>query len=88
MVADLSTEQGVAALIAAVPVADVLVNNLGIFNDKDFFTVPDDEWMHFYNVNVLSGVRRRGTMRQPWQSKDGDALFSCRPNLAWPFPVT
>lgn len=57
VVADLSTEQGVAALIAAVPVADVLVNNLGIFNDKDFFTVPDDEWMHFYNVNVLSGVR-------------------------------
>ncbi|MCK7067867.1 SDR family oxidoreductase [Enterobacter bugandensis] len=57
VVADLTTEQGVAALIAAVPVADVLVNNLGIFNDKDFFTVPDDEWMHFYNVNVLSGVR-------------------------------
>lgn len=57
VVADLSTEQGVAALIAAVSVADVLVNNLGIFNDKDFFTVPDDEWMHFYNVNVLSGVR-------------------------------
>lgn len=57
VVADLSTGQGVEALIAAVPVADVLVNNLGIFNDKDFFTVPDDEWMHFYNVNVLSGVR-------------------------------
>ena len=48
VVADLSTEDGVA---------DVLVNNLGIFNDKDFFSVPDDEWMHFYNVNVLSGVR-------------------------------
>ncbi len=57
VVADLSTEDGVAALIAAVPTADVLVNNLGIFNDKDFFSVPDDEWMHFYNVNVLSGVR-------------------------------
>lgn len=57
VVADLSTEDGVAALIAAVPTADVLVNNLGIFNDKDFFSVPNDEWMHFYNVNVLSGVR-------------------------------
>ena len=39
VVADLSTEDGVAALIAAVPTADVLVNNLGIFNDKDFFSV-------------------------------------------------
>ncbi|KNC92062.1 SDR family NAD(P)-dependent oxidoreductase [Trabulsiella odontotermitis] len=57
VVADLSTREGVDTMIAAEPTADVLVNNLGIFNDKDFFTVPDDEWMHFYNVNVLSGVR-------------------------------
>ncbi|STG52634.1 putative 3-oxoacyl-[acyl-carrier-protein] reductase [Escherichia coli] len=34
VVADLSTEDGVAALIAAVPTADVLVNNLGIFTIK------------------------------------------------------
>lgn len=57
VVADLSTEEGVSALLAAEPHADVVVNNLGIFNDKDFFSVPDSEWMHFYNVNVLSGVR-------------------------------
>ncbi|MFW2215161.1 SDR family NAD(P)-dependent oxidoreductase [Klebsiella pneumoniae] len=57
VIADLSTEEGVSALLAAEPHADVVVNNLGIFNDKDFFSVPDSEWMHFYNVNVLSGVR-------------------------------
>ena len=57
VVADLSTEEGVSALLAAEPHADVVVNNLGIFNDKDFFSVPDSEWLHFYNVNVLSGVR-------------------------------
>ncbi|MCP6497734.1 SDR family oxidoreductase, partial [Klebsiella pneumoniae] len=55
--ADHSTEEGVSPLIAAEPHADVVVNNLGIFNDKDFFSVPDSEWMHFYTVNVLSGVR-------------------------------
>ncbi|BEM40316.1 short-chain dehydrogenase [Serratia marcescens] len=52
-----ATEHGAATLFAAEPRADVLINNLGIFNDNDFFTVPDSEWMHFYNVNVLSGVR-------------------------------
>jgi NAD(P)-dependent dehydrogenase (short-subunit alcohol dehydrogenase family) len=57
VVADLGTEHGAATLFAAEPRADVLINNLGIFNDNDFFTVPDSEWMHFYNVNVLSGVR-------------------------------
>ncbi|MDV7999535.1 SDR family NAD(P)-dependent oxidoreductase, partial [Acinetobacter baumannii] len=36
--ADLTTEQGAAALFAAEPKADILVNNLGIFNDEDFFS--------------------------------------------------
>lgn len=57
VVADLATEQGANTLFAAEPRADVLVNNLGIFNDVDFFDVPDSEWARFYDVNVLSGVR-------------------------------
>jgi NAD(P)-dependent dehydrogenase (short-subunit alcohol dehydrogenase family) len=57
VVADLATADGADALFAAVPEADVLVNNLGIFNDNDFFTVPDSEWTQFYSTNVLSGVR-------------------------------
>ncbi|MGP9436996.1 SDR family NAD(P)-dependent oxidoreductase [Ewingella sp. AOP8-B2-18] len=57
VVADLTTEQGAKTLFAAVPEADVLVNNLGIYNDVDFFAVEDDEWARFYDVNVVSGVR-------------------------------
>lgn len=57
VVADLTTEQGAKTLFAAVPRADVLVNNLGIYNDADFFAVEDDEWARFYDVNVVSGVR-------------------------------
>lgn len=34
--ADLATAGGVAALIAACPQADILVNNLGIFDPKPF----------------------------------------------------
>src|SRR5690606_141688 len=36
---------------------DVLVNNLGIFELKDFFEVQDEEWDNFWNVNVMSSVR-------------------------------
>ncbi|KAA8726799.1 SDR family NAD(P)-dependent oxidoreductase [Ewingella americana] len=57
VVADLTTEQGAKTLFAAIPRADVLVNNLGIYNDVDFFAVEDDEWARFYDVNVVSGVR-------------------------------
>lgn len=55
--ADLGTRQGAQALIDAVPATDILVNNLGIFEPKGFFDIPDEDWMRFFEVNVLSGVR-------------------------------
>lgn len=36
---------------------DVLVNNVGIFSVKAFAELTDEDWMHFFNVNVLSAVR-------------------------------
>lgn len=36
---------------------DVLVNNMGIFEVKEFENITDEEWMNYFNVNVLSAVR-------------------------------
>jgi NAD(P)-dependent dehydrogenase (short-subunit alcohol dehydrogenase family) len=55
--ADLATPEGCAALVKAEPSADILINNLGIFAQQDFFDIPDEEWSRFFDVNVLSGVR-------------------------------
>jgi len=55
--ADLGTAEGVGKLIEQVPSADILVNNLGIFDPKPFLEIPDSEWLRFYEVNVMSGVR-------------------------------
>ena len=55
--ADLGTEGGVAKVIAQFPAVDILVNNLGIFEPKPFDQITDDDWRHFFEVNVLSGVR-------------------------------
>jgi NAD(P)-dependent dehydrogenase (short-subunit alcohol dehydrogenase family) len=55
--ADLGGAEGCAALVEAVPAADILINNLGIFGPQHFFKIPDDEWLRFFEVNVLSGVR-------------------------------
>lgn len=58
--ADLSTLAGAEALshgaMAGGPV-DILVNNAGIFEPKAFLEIPDSDWLRFYEVNVLSGVR-------------------------------
>jgi NAD(P)-dependent dehydrogenase (short-subunit alcohol dehydrogenase family) len=55
--ADLGTADGVATFVREVPEADVLVNNLGIFEPKPFAAISDADWLRFFEVNVLSGVR-------------------------------
>ena len=55
--ADLGTASGVASLVKEVPSADILVNNLGIFEVKGFLDIPDEDWLRFFEVNVMSGVR-------------------------------
>jgi NAD(P)-dependent dehydrogenase (short-subunit alcohol dehydrogenase family) len=54
---DLGTAAGAAELIRRLPQVDILVNNLGIFEPKPFEEIPDEDWMRFFEVNVLSGVR-------------------------------
>lgn len=55
--ADLATMQGCQRLIDAAPDADILVNNLGIFDPSPFEAIGDSEWTRFFEVNVMSGVR-------------------------------
>ena len=54
---DLGTREGVSTFIKQASAADVLVNNLGIFAVKPFLEIPDEDWLRFFEVNVLSGVR-------------------------------
>src|SRR5882724_5506063 len=55
--ADLGTREGCDAMLRAAPDLDILVNNLGIFEAKPFGEITDADWLHFFEVNVLSGVR-------------------------------
>lgn len=69
--ADVSTAEGCAALIKAVPDVDILINNAGIFEPKDFFDIPDEDWTRFFDVNVMSGVRLsraylKGMLKRDW----------------------
>lgn len=55
--ADAGTAEGSEALIKGKPRVDILVNNLGIFDPKPFESIPDADWQHFFETNVMSGVR-------------------------------
>lgn len=56
-VGDLSKSEVAEALIKQYPDIEILVNNLGIFEPKPFEDIADEEWMRFFNINVISGVR-------------------------------
>src|SRR5262245_28238331 len=54
---DLSTAAAAEELVRRHPGIEILVNNLGIFEPKPFEEIPDEDWIRFFDVNVLSGVR-------------------------------
>ncbi len=55
--ADVSTAAGCNSLVATLAEVDILINNAGIFEPKGFFYIPDQDWIRFFEVNVMSGVR-------------------------------
>ena len=71
LAADLATEAGAQAAVAAFPEVDVLVNNLGVFGSADALSIDDDEWRRYFETNVLSAVRLTraylpGMMQRGW----------------------
>jgi len=55
--ADLATADGAVRLIQRAPRADILVNNVGIFEPRPFFDTTDADWERHFQTNVMSGVR-------------------------------
>jgi len=69
--ADVATAAGCKELTAALPDVDILINNAGIFEPKEFFAIPDEDWSRFFDVNVMSGVRMSraympGMLKRNW----------------------
>jgi NAD(P)-dependent dehydrogenase (short-subunit alcohol dehydrogenase family) len=55
--ADLGTAEGAGKLIWICPDLGILVNNLGIYEPRAFEEISDEDWLHLFQVNVMSGVR-------------------------------
>ena len=55
--ADFAKVEEVNALLAQLADVDILINNAGIFEPKAFADITDEEWLRFFEVNVLSGIR-------------------------------
>ncbi|MEU1791822.1 SDR family oxidoreductase [Streptomyces sparsogenes] len=54
---DIATDEGAHQVGTAVPDADILVNNLGVFGAVPALEISDAEWRRYFEVNVLTAVR-------------------------------
>lgn len=57
IVADFANVASINSLVAQLPEVDILVNNVAIFEPKAFSEITDEDWLRFYEINVLSGIR-------------------------------
>lgn len=55
--ADFSDKNQVDELLTQLEDIDILINNVGIFELKDFTAISDDDWQRIFEINVMSAVK-------------------------------
>ena len=76
IVADFSKKEEIDHLLKEIDDVDILVNNVGIFNQVDFEDITDEEWLEMFEINVMSGVRlSRHYFPKMLQKNEGRIIF-------------
>lgn len=55
--ADFSDKNQVNELLEQLSDIDILINNVGVFELKDFENITDEDWDNIFEVNVMSAVK-------------------------------
>lgn len=76
IVCDFEKKEEVTALLNTLNDVDILINNVGIFEWKDFENLEDEDWYKFFEVNVMSSIRlSKKLLPQMLQKKSGRIIF-------------
>jgi NAD(P)-dependent dehydrogenase (short-subunit alcohol dehydrogenase family) len=76
---DLSSAEGannVLAQLERLGAVEILINNAGIFSVEDFFELPDEEWLRYYQTNVMSSVRLCRTLMPGMLERDRGCIIN------------
>ena len=88
--ADLATAAGarkVVDALAKVGPVDILVNNVGYFEVKEFAAISDRDWIDMFELNVMSGVRLSRALLPGMLERDwGRIVFIASDQSAKPNP--
>jgi len=76
LAADFSKADEVTRLIEQLPKVNILINNVGIFEQKDFTEITDQDWYRFFEINVMSSIRlSRAILPTMLSNNDGRVIF-------------
>jgi NAD(P)-dependent dehydrogenase (short-subunit alcohol dehydrogenase family) len=88
--ADLATAAGaqkVMDALATIGPVDILVNNVGFFEVKEFSEISDRDWLGMFELNVMSGVRLSRALLPGMLERDwGRIVFIASDQSAKPNP--
>jgi len=74
--ADFTRIEEVERLLSELTDIDILINNVGIFEVKDFEKITDKDWYDYFEINVMSSVRlSRHFLPQMLNNKWGRIIF-------------
>jgi NAD(P)-dependent dehydrogenase (short-subunit alcohol dehydrogenase family) len=74
--ADFTNKEEVERLLGELTDIDILINNVGIFEVKDFQYITDKDWYDYFEINVMSSVRlSRQLLPQMLNKKWGRIIF-------------
>lgn len=76
LVADFSNKEEVNFLLQELNDIDILINNVGVFELKDFEAISDEDWYTIFEINVMSSVRlSRHLFSRMLEKKWGRIIF-------------
>jgi NAD(P)-dependent dehydrogenase (short-subunit alcohol dehydrogenase family) len=88
--ADLSGAEGASKVLdalGAIGAPDILVNNVGYFEVKEYTAISDEDWLAMFQLNVMSGVRlSRALLPRMLERNAGRIVFIASEQSAKPNP--
>ncbi|WP_289662091.1 SDR family NAD(P)-dependent oxidoreductase [Flavobacterium panacagri] len=74
--ADFGKKDEVTNLLNQLNDIDILINNVGIFDLKDFEDIEEEDWYKIFEINVLSSIRlSKKLLPQMLEKKTGRIIF-------------
>ncbi|OXA86027.1 SDR family NAD(P)-dependent oxidoreductase [Flavobacterium hercynium] len=76
IVCDFGNKEEVTALLNQLNDIDILINNVGVFELKDFGAIEDEDWYRIFDINVMSSIRlSKKLLPQMIQKNSGRIIF-------------